>query len=229
VKFGIIYQKRDLILRYFCAFTGEMMKEYLLIFIIVMLVLGVLKLLSAVLKKGSRGLFRSHEVYEIEAAGKRGEKYAFAYVKKVLKDGDVMLNNVALSYEKKKTELDALVINKNGVYIIEVKNFKGRIYGKENDEKWKKVKVTGAGNVYNKYIDNPLGQLNREVYILAKYLKKRGINVWINGYVFFVNKNSPIHTPVVLENLKDVDAAIHTKGERKLSDSEISRIIKILK
>lgn len=97
----------------------------------------------------------------------------------------ICCSNVCVQFEGKRTELDNLIINRSGVYIIGVKTYRGRLFGGADDYEWEKYKVTNAGNVYEKTVKNPIKQVHRQIYVLANYLKSRGIRVWVNGFMPF--------------------------------------------
>ena len=58
---------------------------------------------------------------EYERAGREREYIAINIIRRVLRNGDVLLTNVDISYDGRKAELDNVIINKYGVFIIEVK------------------------------------------------------------------------------------------------------------
>lgn len=58
-----------------------------------------------------------------------------------------------------------MVINRYGVFIIEVKNYKGELVGNGDDYEWKKYKTTGAGNTYEKTVKNPIRQVKRQIHM----------------------------------------------------------------
>lgn len=157
-------------------------------------------------------------------AGVLGEKQARDIIESVLKKKDKLINNISIEYDGKKTELDNVIVNNRGVFIIEVKNYSGIIFGNEFDSEWEKFTETKQGNVYKKIIRNPIKQVNRQVYILAKYLKYYGINVWIEGYIYFVNNNSPIQSKNILESKADINNAIHQQTNNNLNDSDVRKI-----
>lgn len=160
------------------------------------------------------------------AAGQDGEQIATAIIKSVLQKGDCLLTNVSISYEEKRTELDNVVINQSGVFIIEVKNYKGQLFGNEDDYTWAKYKDDEYGNTFEKEVKNPIKQVKRQVYILAKILNS--FNVWVEGYAFLVQQNSPVQSPYVLESTKDIDQAIHPAGKNYLSAQEVEQIRNLL-
>ena len=155
-------------------------------------------------------------------AGHRGEIIATDIIKRVLREGDYLLTNVSISYDGRPAELDNVVVNKYGVFIIEVKNYKGRLYGEENDYTWKKYKDDGYGNTFEKEVKNPIRQVKRQVYILAKYLES--CNVWVEGYVLLIQGNSPVQCKYVFESVEDIDRAIHTFGKNRLSVHTVESI-----
>ena len=162
-------------------------------------------------------LLRIHVETPEKQAGRMGERIATAVISEVLREDDTLLTNVPVIYNGKQTELDNVIINSNGVFIIEVKNLRGVLSGDEESFDWIQTKSSSAGEFYQKKVKNPIGQVKRQIYILSKYLKKRGIDVWIEGYVFFVERNSPIKNDYVLETRKDIDRAIHRGATQKLS------------
>lgn len=161
-------------------------------------------------------------------AGKRGEKEAAEIIKQVLQKEDILLTNVCVKYKEKATELDNVIINRRGVFIIEVKNYSGTLTGKEDDYEWTKYKVSRGGNTYEKQVRNPIKQVRRQVYILARFLKDSGICVWVDGYVLLLNNNSPVHNNMVLESFEGIDRALHGRAHNSLNSGAVAAIKKLL-
>ena len=161
-------------------------------------------------------------------AGKYGEQRAISVIRSVLRDGDSLFSNVKIIYEDRPAELDCVVVNRYGVFIIEVKNYAGYIVGRENDSEWKKYKMTDAGNIYEKAVRNPIKQVKRQVFLLAKYLNCHGVRVWVKGYAMFMQDNSPVSSEYILRNTAEIDKAIHTKDRVLLSQNTIEQIKKLL-
>jgi len=182
-------------------------------------------------KKGNTysGYETAGDEREARDAGKKGEKAASNLFKRVLNKDDHLLNNVVIESDGKEAEYDNIIVNKYGIYVIEVKNYVGTLYGSENDFYWQKVKITHAGNEYEKTAKNPIPQVKRQVYVLSQFLKERGYKLWIKGYVFFVYSNSPVHNEYVLESSFDLEKAIHTKSDQYLDEKTIREIKKHLR
>lgn len=165
----------------------------------------------------------------IRMAGNRGEAAAVDFVRPVLRGGDVLLTNVCVEFEEKRTELDLVIVNPNGLFIVEVKNYKGQLIGSADDYEWRKLKMTPGGVVYEKNAKNPIKQVKRQRWILANFLRQNGVRVWVNGYVLFIRGNSPVNDPCVLTSAADLDARIHTPARETLSEAQIGKIRTLLR
>lgn len=99
-------------------------------------------------------IFSGSNDNQIKKAGREGEMRAYSRIKSVLRADDKLYTNVEVSFENKETELDFLIVNKYGVFIIEEKNFNGDLVGKENSLTWRKRKHTDY-DTYDKIIDKP--------------------------------------------------------------------------
>ena len=163
----------------------------------------------------------------VERAGRRGEEVAADIISQVLTDDDILLTNVKISFEESRSEIDNLIINSYGVFIIEVKNYVGELVGDFDDPKWKKYKTTPGGDIYCKTVTNPIKQVKRQIYILSHILRQHKLDIWVDGYVMLLERNSPVEDTMILESLSDIDKAIHKQGGNCLSDREIDRIVEI--
>lgn len=162
-------------------------------------------------------------------AGKEGELQAKKLLNHYLNENDLLLNNVNISIHGRNTELDYVVINNNGVFIFEVKNFSGKLVGNEDDQYWNKYKISRGNKEYIKEIRNPIKQLKREIYLLKEYLKYYGVDLWIEGYVLFVNMNSPVENEYTVNDKSEIDDILHLRRNQVLTKNQIEKIMSILK
>lgn len=161
-------------------------------------------------------------------AGRYGERVAKEIIEKYLDESDVLLSNVSIVYDDRPAEFDNIIINKFGVYIVEVKNYSGELYGDEDDFEWEKYKTTDAGNTYVKTVINPIKQVKRQIYLLASFLRSYGVDVWVNGYVMLIEDNSPVDNEYILLTYEDLYSTFHTKNRCYLSEKTIKKICNIL-
>ena len=82
---------------------------------------------------------------------------------------------------------------------------------------------------YIKEIRNPIKQLKREIYLLKEYLKYYGVDLWIEGYVLFVNMNSPVESEYTVNDKSEIDDILHLRRNQVLTKNQIEKIMSILK
>ena len=95
-----------------------------------------------------------------------------------------VLNNYIFMCDGRSVQIDHIVINKNGVFIIETKNYSGRIYGSDDQKRW--TQVLAHGKVKNK-IYSPVKQNASHIYKLGRVL---GIDAYLTSVVVFVQNNT---------------------------------------
>ena len=201
---------------------------------IILIIAAVIGLIIVIIKLGTTQtsnkpyrpwIFESPE----RRVGRIGEQQATHIISSVLREDDRLFTNVRVGYEDKPAELDNVIVNKFGVFIIEVKNYNGRLVGNEDDYEWVKYHTTDAGNTYSKTVKNPIKQVKRQVYVLAKFLEYYGtVRVWIEGYALLLQGNSPVESDYILCSIQDIDKAIHTPNRNRLTQKNIEEITKLL-
>lgn len=191
----------------------------------IILIIAAVFLFFLVLSLLKRILWKRQNQKEIEHAGREGEEFVTNTILKTLRADDYLFTNVKVKWRDKKTELDNVIINRHGVFVIEAKNFNGTLLGSEDAHTWQKVKKSKAGNQYIDIVRNPLGQLKREIYIFSNMLRDNGFRIWIDGYVYFVNNNSPVDSELVLHSQKEIHKTIHPGGKPKLSEKTIGKLL----
>ncbi|HEY8390940.1 MAG TPA: NERD domain-containing protein [Clostridia bacterium] len=130
-----------------------------------------------------------------------GEFFVKVIIGKTKEGKQYVLNNYMVVDEGKSSQIDHIVIRKNGVFVIESKNYSGRIYGKENQLEW--TQVLKYGKVKNK-IYNPLKQNATHIYRIKKILDEK---VQIKSLVVFVQNNTKFieaNNVIPLSSLKKI-------------------------
>ncbi len=98
--------------------------------------------------------------------GKQGENSVARILKKLPKQEYYVVNDVILPTPYGSSQIDHIVVSPYGIFVIETKNYSGRIYGSEHSEYWTK-------NVYGHKYDfyNPILQNTGHITALRKNLK----------------------------------------------------------
>ena len=86
-------------------------------FVVIAIVVIIIAIIAII---GNSISDRSSQEYERpeERAGREGEYIAINIIRRVLRNGDVLLTNVDISYDGRKAELDNVIINIYGVFIF---------------------------------------------------------------------------------------------------------------
>lgn len=128
----------------------------------------------------------------IDSVGAEGEELVLAYLK-ILDNNYHIVPNAILNYGEKRSEIDTIVIGPTGVFIVEVKNYKGFISGNTSDHNLMQIKTDNYGNSFEKPFYNPVKQVGTHRYTLNGVLKSNGINTNINICVFFTDKEANVN------------------------------------
>jgi len=91
-----------------------------------------------------------------------------------------VLNDLIFKTDKGTTQIDHIVVSKYGIFAIETKNYRGKIYGDDNRKEWTQIivtKVTFTRNLLKKYtyvtknrFYNPVKQSLGHVFKLKELL-----------------------------------------------------------
>ena len=160
---------------------------------------------------------------EILKSGIEGEKQAMDALK-VLPYSYHVVSNPVYYINGRKAELDAVVIGKNGVCIVETKNHTGVITGRPQDEWWSQTKRRGT-----KHMKNPLLQVERQAAILEQVLREAGCKCEVRQMVYFASKSArvSVRDKRIFVGEDALRKAIRAEWDT-LSPSEVSAIVDAL-
>ena len=184
--------------------------EIIIIFFILLIVLGVLLgiLIGWSQLSSGKGFIGELLVRLIIGKTKAGKQY--------------VLNNYMVVDEDKSSQIDHIVIRKNGVFVIETKNYSGRIYGKENQHEW--TQVLKYGKVKNK-IYNPIKQNATHIYRIKKLIDE---DVKIKSLVVFVQNNTKYIEASNVIPLNVLGKTIKAPSDTALTAEQMQNIYKKL-
>ncbi|MGB4157498.1 MAG: nuclease-related domain-containing protein [Caldicoprobacterales bacterium] len=151
-----------------------------------------------------------------------------------LPDDYYLFPSIDIEFEGRKSQIDHLVVGPTGVFIVESKNINGDIVGSDDDNHITIHKIGQKGGEYQSTIYNPIKQVSTHVYRTSGYLREQGIDVWVQGMVYFTNPTSTVHLeskriPVFSENEDGgrelYNYILNYEGKRNLNEKEINRIV----
>lgn len=115
--------------------------------------------------------------------GKHGEKKVRRVIGETVENEQYVINDFILVNDEKSSQIDHIVINSHGIFVIETKNYSGAIYGSENQREW--TQVLAYGRVKNK-LYNPLKQNATHIYNVKKIVGR----LPVYSLVVFVQNNT---------------------------------------
>ena len=136
--------------------------------------------------------------------GRRGEarvRYAIGDTKP---GSQYVINNLMLKVgEHQTSQIDHVLINSNGIFVIETKNYAGRIYGQENQHEW--TQVLAYGRVKNK-LYNPIKQNETHIRHISKVITQKhpiiSVVVFVKGNTRFINADGVYSIPQLKRLIK---------------------------
>lgn len=159
--------------------------------------------------------------------GRRGEKLIIKKLEKLNIKGKI-LNNI---YIPKRTggtaEIDVMFITEKGIFVIESKNYSGRINGDSHSYKWTStLRLERRNSFYN-----PILQNENHIKHLKQYL---GISVPIHSIIVFSNRcrlkiDGSTDVPVIKRNnLNKIVKEIWNRTEESCNTKHIEEIYRKL-
>ena len=151
--------------------------------------------------------------------GRIGEMRVNAKLKRLVKhNGGSMFHNVIVSGEDGKTsQIDHIYVCSQGVFVIETKNYAGRIYGKDDQQQW--TQVLNYGRTKNK-LYNPVKQNWTHIFRLMERL---GNGLKFENFVVFVHGNIAYIESDYVHSLADL-CHIPDDYAQALSQEEVEKI-----
>lgn len=172
--------------------------------------------------------------YNILVSGFHGEKALKKAIKNLKGDYQIFFN-VPVRYKRNRSEIDGLIISTEGIFIIEVKNHSGTIFGHFKDQNWNQRKSYKDKRITENQMYNPLRQIRIQREIVKSILRSNGYDVWIENLIFF--SNPLVRLKLTLREYdyiftdKDelADFIQNHKSSKKLTKKEVGEISLILK
>lgn len=155
--------------------------------------------------------------------GSDGEKIVHHQLLKLPKRKYKVLNNVLLPTNYGTTQIDHIVISRYGIFVIETKNYRGRIFGTENDEYWTQYLYEERHKFYN-----PIKQNKAHLYAIRSIIKDCE-DVWPSSIITFSEECSLevfTETPVVY--FSDIKKFIRTYKKKQIRKQSVKQIYAII-
>lgn len=171
--------------------------------------------------------FFQKKAFQTMLYGIKGENKVFHSLKKDLK-GYTLMKNVHFQVNNKEAEIDTLIISERGIIILEVKNYRGILTGKENDQYWTQIKRLKNNQTTQKEVKNPIQQINRQKTLLKEYLQKHHIDCSLQSIVYIQIDEIHIKSPQIITDYQQLLTFIrHTYTKKSLTKQQMKCIKKL--
>ncbi len=159
--------------------------------------------------------------YQIYKGGSQGEKNVISTLNRSLSDDYYLINDVYL--KSGGGDIDHIVLGPNGVFVLETKNWSGKIVC--NGDEWQRPGRTETGS--------PSRQVKRNVQKIRSLIEAsptlRSLGVSVEGIVVFTNQHSDLHvnSPTVqILKLQQLPNHITSHASNRLTQEQIQQIAK---
>ena len=111
--------------------------QYIILFALAPMLLFFLKVTQIYFQSTEyRNITKTSILKLIQDKGVYGEYLTYNILRKM--DGEI-LTNLYIPKNNTTTEIDLVFINKTGMYVIESKNYSGKIYGSKENKYWMQI------------------------------------------------------------------------------------------
>jgi len=105
-------------------------------------------------------------IYKSKTKGFVGEKSISMFLATLDKNKYRIINDLRLKVDGMSTQIDHVIVSNYGIFVIETKNYKGWIFGKEYEDYWTQVLYKEKHS-----FKNPIKQNKYHIYMLQKALR----------------------------------------------------------
>ncbi len=105
------------------------------------------------------------------AAGLRGENEVARILADGLDHSYYLFNDLSIRSGFSRAQIDHLVVSPKGIFLLETKNWRGRLTGGEEDRRWLQYRNPDQPP---RALNNPVLQNRRHVAVLGKFLQSGG-------------------------------------------------------
>lgn len=156
--------------------------------------------------------------------GALGEKYVERAIGNTIEGVQYILNNSIFESEMATLQIDHIVINQHGVFVIETKNYSGMIYGQVDEEKWTQVWVN---NPTNNVFYNPIKQNDAHAKYIVKILGDvpvKSLVVFVRGNISNIKSENVINLPKLKEKLETGENVLSVEQMKSIYHTLMGRI-----
>lgn len=147
------------------------------------LIVGGVLTVTVVVPAISVGLKVGMQRLKPKLRGMAGERKVNNCLRKFKGKEFAQMKDVMLPFQGKTSQIDNLLISSHGIFVIEMKNYKGFINGAENQPRW--LQTLPGSNFVPREFFNPIWQNNGHIRALRNFLGNEFPNLCFHNVVVF--------------------------------------------
>ena len=164
-----------------------------------------------------------HRKHDPKKLGEIGENYINYILERIPGENYIINDLIIKDQTGKTTQIDHIVINTNGVFVIETKNYAGRIYGNDLQQEW--IQVLNYGKSKHQFY-NPVKQNASHIYKLKEIT---GTKLPIKSIVVFVQDNIDYIESKNVYTTEQMKNQIRTRLQEPITLEQIKELYNQLK
>lgn len=168
-------------------------------------------------KRKSNHSYSNYKQKRALSRGQAGELEVSLIIGDTIPRRRYVFNDSLIKLGDQTSQIDHILVNRAGVFVIETKNYSGRIYGDVNSDDW--VQISRKGHRHTFY--NPIMQNESHVRIIRKIV---GNDVKIFPFVVFVKSTPPFSVRNLIHISQLKNKLIDTSVNINLSSDEIMEV-----
>lgn len=178
-----------------------------------------LLLMGIAVRRFRRRLWMAKQLQIRQQIGRMGEEDTIRRLEKIRGCRRILCNlYVPFQDGTNTTEIDAVMIHEKGIFVIENKNYSGRIYGDEEEYRWLQVQRQGRRK-WTKHFYSPVRQNQAHIRHLRQFLMDAGIPDWAEGtvpYLSVITFNDKAKLKRIVIRSEDILVSESRKVRRRL-------------
>ena len=151
-----------------------------------------------------------------------GEKSVSTILSLLPKEDYRVLNDCLLPTESGTTQIDHIVLSRFGIFVIETKNYSGKLYGKEFSEHWTQINGKSKVSIYN-----PLRQNYHHTKVLEGLLELPS-SCFIPVVVFSVESTVKVESSKPLVYTVNLNRLIRSYEQEVIDPSLLNGLAKTI-
>lgn len=156
-----------------------------------------------------------------------GEKIIAQQLEKVILEGYKILNDILIQTKNGTAQIDHIVISPYGLLVIETKNYKGWIYGREESEYWTQVIYKGKFKFLNPIKQN-WGHICALREALPEIKEVPIYSIIVMAGSAKIKTMHDIHTKVIYPDML-YETILNHRGIQQLRGDDVEKIYSTLK